>query len=157
MSVQPSEQRSRDAGAGRKLSLLIVEDDAADAYLISRALAENPLVGTVTHARDGVEALAMVAEGKIAPDLAFIDLHMPQMNGFMLLSALANCGAPTFPMVVLTSSSAPNDAMRSRLRSAVQVVIKPNTVSEMYDVLDAAIAEVCPLELAAPRTWETYG
>jgi len=145
MITQSLERPGRHAAPGRKpgLNLLIVEDDAADAYLIGRVLAENPAVGTVTHAHDGVEALAMVALGEVAPDLAFIDLHMPHMNGFTLLSAFANRPGPVFPMVVLTSSSAPNDAIRSRLRKAVRVVTKPNTVSEMYAVLKSAIDAVC--------------
>jgi len=131
-------------GQGPGLNLLIVEDDAADAYLIGRALSDNPAVGTVTHAHNGVEALAMVALGEVAPDLAFIDLHMPHMDGFNLLSAFSNRPGPAFPMVVLTSSSAPNDAMRSRLRRAVRVVTKPDTVAEMYAVLKATIDAVCP-------------
>ena len=45
------------------LCILAVEDDEADAYLICRALADNPVVGEVVHARDGVEALALVESG----------------------------------------------------------------------------------------------
>src|SRR5258708_5264340 len=86
------------------LCILVVEDDEADAYLIARALASQPMVGTVVRALDGVEALEMVERGKVAPDLAFIDLHMPRKNGFSLLVALGDRSEPRFPAVVLTSS-----------------------------------------------------
>jgi CheY-like chemotaxis protein len=123
---------------------LVVEDDEADAYLIVRALSDNPAVGKVIHARDGVEALAMAESGEVTPDLAFIDLHMPRMDGFDLLLAFSANSKLGFPMVVLTSSTAPNDAVRSRLRNAVRVVTKPETVVELYSVLMAAIEALCP-------------
>src|SRR5580658_5683531 len=68
------------------LCVLVAEDDEADAFLLGRTLADYPAVGKVVHARDGIEALAMVERGEVAPDLAFIDLHMPRMNGFDLIA-----------------------------------------------------------------------
>jgi hypothetical protein len=46
-------------------------------------------------------------------------------------------------MVVLTSSASPADAIRSRLRSAIRVVTKPDTVAAMYAVLKTTIEGVC--------------
>jgi CheY-like chemotaxis protein len=134
------------------LFVLLVEDNEADAYLIERALTDNPMVGRVSRARDGEEALAMVKSAEILPDLALIDLHMPRMDGFDLLVAFATQPGLDFPMVVLTSSSARNDAIRSRLRSAVRVLIKPDTVAELYAVLKTAIEEVCHPQLRAAAT-----
>ena len=125
------------------LCVLVVEDDDADTYLIGRALEDNPAVETMFHARDGIEALAMMDRGEVAPDLALIDLHMPRMDGFGLLFALAGRSGADFPKVVLTSSSSPSDAIRSRLRSATRVVTKPDTITEMYAVLKTTIEAVC--------------
>jgi CheY-like chemotaxis protein len=125
------------------LCVLVVEDDEADTYLILRALQDNPGIGTMFHARDGVEALAILERNEAAPDLALIDLHMPRMDGFGLLFALSGRSGSAFPMVVLTSSSSPSDAIRSRLRSAIRVVTKPDTVVEMYAVLKTTIDAVC--------------
>jgi CheY-like chemotaxis protein len=126
------------------LCILAVEDDEADAYLIRRALSDNPMVGKVVHACDGLEALAMVDNGLVAPDLAFIDLRLPRMDGFDLLLAFASRPRQGFPMVVLTSSGSPSDAIRSRLRSAIRVITKPSTVTELYTVLKNAIEAICP-------------
>jgi|HubBroStandDraft_1064217.scaffolds.fasta_scaffold194296_2 CheY-like chemotaxis protein len=125
------------------LNVLLVEDDDADTFLIARALMAIPAIGAMFHARDGIEALAIVERGEVAPDLALIDLQMPRMNGFGLLFAFACRSGPSFPMVVLTSSSSPTDAIRSRLRSAIRVVIKPDTVTEMRAVLKTTIEAVC--------------
>ena len=125
------------------LCVLLVEDDDADTYLIGRALEDNPAIGTIFHARDGIEALAMLERGEVAPDLALIDLHMPRMDGFGLLFALSGREGPSFPLVVLTSSSSPSDAIRSRLRRASRVITKPDTIAEMYALLETTIEAVC--------------
>jgi CheY-like chemotaxis protein len=134
----------RETHEPRGFSVLVVEDDEADAYLIGRALEDNPAVETVVRARDGVEALGMIALGEVTPDMAFIDLHMPRMDGFDLLTALAKRPTPRFPTAVLTSSAAPNDAIRSRLRSATRVVTKPDSDAELYSVLATAVDALCP-------------
>ena len=77
---------------------------------------------------------------------------MPRMNGFGLLFALAGRSGPDFPIVVLTSSSSPSDAIRSRLRNAIRVVTKPDTVAEMYSVLETTIEAVCRHPGARPAS-----
>ena len=120
------------------LEILLVEDDEADAYLIAEALAEHPRVGNIIRAKDGVEALDLLTEGGLEPALAIIDLHMPRKNGFNLLLELT-CAGRQFPMIVLTSSTAKSDAIRSRLRGASRVLAKPDTVEELRDLLDDVI------------------
>jgi two-component system, LytTR family, response regulator len=151
-SARPYPDVSRlhsDTPAGRRLRILTVEDDEGDAYLICNALADNPAVGAVVHARDGIEALSMIERREVEPDLAFIDLRMPRMDGFDLLVALANGRERGFPMVALTSSAAPGDAVRSRLRGVARVVIKPASVPELYAALKAAIDAIRPRPGAA--------
>jgi CheY-like chemotaxis protein len=128
---------------GADLCVLLVEDDDGDAYLIERALMANPNVGGIIRATDGVEALALVQIGAVAPDVALIDLHMPRKNGFQLLVEFAALDQPHFPMVVLTSSTAPTDAMRSRLRGATRVLTKPDSVEALDELLAMAITSAC--------------
>jgi signal transduction histidine kinase/DNA-binding NarL/FixJ family response regulator len=139
------------------LCVLLVDDDEADAYLIDRALGAHPEVGRVVHAKDGVEALALVQRGGLEPDIAFIDLRMPRMDGLQLLVALANGDDHAFPMVVLTSSSSPDDAVRGRLRSADSVIIKPDNIVEMSAALRPSIDAVRRRGAAAdPRRGPGY-
>jgi CheY-like chemotaxis protein len=138
---EPAQPTLRTAGPG--LCVLIVEDDDADAYLIECALAANPNISDVVRAVDGVEALRLVDTGGVRPDVALIDLHMPRKNGFQLLADFAARPEPYFPMVVLTSSTAPTDAMRSRLRGAARVLTKPESTQDLETVLAAAIQSAC--------------
>ena len=134
--------RARDATHRAGLCVLVVEDNAADAYLICRALGDQKLVDQVVHANDGVEALQMIEDGEVAPDLAFIDLQMPRKGGLSLLSALAEREQPGFPMVVLTSSTAPVDVMRSRMRGAVRVISKPESYYDLQSRLNREIRRI---------------
>ena len=131
--------RAKDFALRPGLCVLVVEDDAADAYLICRVLGSQDRVSQVVHAADGVEALRMVDEGDVTPDIAFIDLQMPRKGGLSLLAALADRPAPGFPMVVLTSSTAPADVMRSRLRGATRVISKPDSYFGLQARLDREI------------------
>ncbi|MEJ0058742.1 MAG: response regulator [Terricaulis sp.] len=122
------------------LQILVVEDDEADAYLIERALSNHPRVGSVLRASDGIEALELLEEG-VAPDLVIIDLHMPRKDGFSLLVELG-CAGSAFPMVVLTSSTAPSDAIRSKLRGADTVLTKPDSIEDLRKLLTIAVAAI---------------
>jgi two-component system response regulator len=125
-----------------RLRVLLVEDDEADVYLIRRALANNPRVGEVVVARDGVEALELIEYWSTAPDLAIVDLHMPRRDGFALLRDFASRKTDPFPSIVLTSSRAGADALRSKKRGAVEFLTKPNSVEKLTTALDRVIAMI---------------
>ena len=131
------------AAATPGLCVLIVEDDEADAYLICRSLWNQTRVGRVVRACDGAEALRMVERGEVTPDLAIIDLRLPVLDGFEVLAALASRDGPGFPMVVLTSSQAPHDGVRSRLRGAARVICKPAAAEDLEMALASVIDWVC--------------
>jgi CheY-like chemotaxis protein len=136
--------------------VLVAEDDEADAYLICGALARLSRVDKVVRVSDGFEALRMVEQAEVAPDLALIDLQMPRKGGLSLLLALAERPGPGFPLVVLTSSKAPVDAMRSRLRGAVRVISKPDTTEALQAELAAAIEAVCSARARGQPHLTTY-
>ena len=115
-----------------------------ESYLVAYDITDPRRLRKVARACDGVEAMEMVERGEVEPDIAFIDLHMPRKNGFNLLAAFGCQTEQAFPMVVLTSSTAPTDAIRSRLRGAVRVVTKPDTVEALEQVLALSIEAVCP-------------
>jgi CheY-like chemotaxis protein len=128
------------ASAPEPLHILMVEDDEADAHLIRRLLKEHPRIGNVIRAVDGVEALEMLHVG-FNPDLCFIDLQMPRMNGFALVNEIV-ARQLKFPMIVLTSQSAPTEADRRRLRPAKQILSKAETVVQMRRLIGAALERI---------------
>jgi CheY-like chemotaxis protein len=130
---------SAQARGSDQLRVLLVEDNAADVYLITRALARNPRVAEVVQAQDGVEALDLIESGAAEPDLAVIDLHLPRKDGFALLRELKLRGSTQFPSVVLTSSRSAADAMRSKNRGAEVVLVKPSSAAKLDALMDGVI------------------
>jgi CheY-like chemotaxis protein len=127
---------------GADLQILLVEDDAADAYLIQLALARNPSVSRVVLAKDGVEALALIDADDTRPDLAIVDLHMPRKDGLALLSDLSTRESAQFPAIVLTTSTSGDDILRSWKRGAVEFLTKRDSVHEMAAALDHVISNL---------------
>ena len=131
-----------DLDDSEKLRILVVEDNAADAWLIENALANIPHVGNITHVNDGAQALQMIDSGYLAPDLAIIDLQMPHVDGFKLLVELGCRELNDFPKIVLTSSMARSDYVRSRLRGAARVFTKPDSLEELSALLTRTILNI---------------
>jgi two-component system response regulator PhoP len=94
------------------VDILFVEDDDADAYLVQRILNANPRVGSVTRARDGEEALRMVATGEVHPDIGIIDLQMPRMDGMTLMRRIQELDI-SFAYFVFSSSASAVDMLRA--------------------------------------------
>jgi CheY-like chemotaxis protein len=120
--------------------LLVVEDDETDRHLITLALQSCPRVNTISYAEDGVAALAVLDQLETMPALAFIDLHMPRMNGYRLLQELEARPGAKFPVIVLTSASEHSDIVRGILGPSVRIITKPSTLSEMTETLQKVIA-----------------
>lgn len=120
-----------------QLEILVVEDDEADAFLIKRLLTAHPRIGNVIRAVDGVEALEMLGMG-VYPDLAFIDINMPRMNGVTLVAEIG-LKRLRFPMIVLTSAKALSDPTQRRLRRVDQVLSKPHSIDAFREILTTAV------------------
>lgn len=115
----------------RPFDVLLVEDDAADAMLIEEALSERGERNLV-QVTDGVAALEYLrAPDSVRPDLIVLDLNMPRMNGRDLLKVLKNDDdLRTIPVVVLTTSTAPDDVTGAYSSHANAYVAKPVNLDE---------------------------
>ena len=73
-------------GDPRPYSILVVEDNISDVFLLERALEKQPIDFQLTHLRDGAEALAFIRrEGPYAnarrPDLILVNMNLPKVDG----------------------------------------------------------------------------
>jgi two-component system, chemotaxis family, response regulator Rcp1 len=113
------------------LQVLLVEDSPGDLRLTQEALREvNPFLHLHV-ASDGVEAMAFLRhEGASAdtprPDLILLDLNLPKMDGREVLACIKqDAGLKTIPTIVLTSSEAEADVVKSYRLQANCYLIKP--------------------------------
>ncbi|PRH80524.1 response regulator [Streptomyces solincola] len=110
----------------RPYDVLLVEDDVADAMLIQDALADRG-ARNLTQVDDGLAALEYLRDpDSTRPDLIVLDLNMPRMNGRELLAVLkGDENLRTIPVVVLTTSAAPDDVTGAYRQHANAYVTKP--------------------------------
>ncbi|GGX58718.1 response regulator [Streptomyces minutiscleroticus] len=112
--------------ATRPYDVLLVEDDIADAMLIQDALTDRG-ARNLTQVADGVQALEYLRDPNHSrPDLIVLDLNMPRMNGREFLAIVKeDADLRSIPVVVLTTSSAPDDVSGAYQHHANAYVTKP--------------------------------
>lgn len=117
--------------AGRAIEILLVEDDPGDELITREAFEHNKLKNNLHVAHDGEEGLDFLYqrgqyEGAPRPDLILLDLNLPKYDGRQLLEKVkSDPDLARIPVVVLTTSSAEEDILRSYELHANAYVTKP--------------------------------
>ena len=117
--------------AGRAIEILLIEDDAGDELITREALEHNKFKNKLHVAHDGEEGLHFLyRRGKFQdvprPDLILLDLNLPKYDGRQLLEKIkSDADLSRIPVVVLTTSSAEEDILRSYKLHANAYVTKP--------------------------------
>jgi len=113
------------------IDVLLVEDDPGDTLMIREAFTDNKVRNTLACVTDGVEAMRYLRrEGEYAdaprPDLILLDLNLPRKDGREVLAEIKGDEAlRAIPVVVLTTSQAEEDVLRSYQLHANAYVAKP--------------------------------
>lgn len=113
------------------VEVLLVEDDPGDVLMTREAFEEHKLRNHLNVVSDGVEALAYLrGEGQYAgatrPDLILLDLNLPRRDGREVLREVkADDQLRRIPIVVLTTSEAEEDVLRSYDLHANAYITKP--------------------------------
>ena len=121
--------------------ILLVEDNEGDIVITEYAMRQAKLVNHMMVARDGDEALDVLFkrngfEDAATPDLILLDLNLPKTDGFEVLKTIkSNKTLMRIPVVVLTSSSADIDRIKSYDLHANCFVAKPVRSSEFIHVV----------------------
>ena len=123
--------------------ILLVEDSPTDIELTQEALEEAKVANRLHVVRNGEDALAFLRrEGEFTdapcPDIILLDLNLPRMNGAEVLEAIRSDPDLThLPVIVLTTSSADEDVLRSYQLHANSYVRKPLELQLFIDAVRA--------------------
>lgn len=126
----------------KPVDILLVEDNPGDARLTREAMAHNSMPSTIYDVRDGEQALAFLRRqapfaSAPTPQLVLLDLNLPRRDGREVLEDMKRDPAlQHIPVVVLTSSEAEEDILRSYRLHANCFVTKPVDLDDLSRVLE---------------------
>ncbi len=108
------------------LTFLLIEDDEIERLKFARVLQKNNYNHTLIEAENGEKALEILENNKELPDLIFLDLNMPKMNGLEFLKNLKSNPALRYtPVVILSTSSNHNDLKETYEVGIAGYIVKP--------------------------------
>jgi two-component system, chemotaxis family, response regulator Rcp1 len=131
----------------RPYQILLAEDSAADVGIVRIALRDQNLDHVLQVARDGEEAIALIEQAdndsRIAgPDLLLLDMHLPKYDGEAILKRLRSTERyAQIPVIVMTSSDAPQDQARAQKHAAMFYFRKPSRLEEFIQ-LGAIVSDI---------------
>jgi two-component system response regulator len=135
------------------IEVLLVEDDPGDELMTREAFEDNKIANRLHVTHDGEEALDFLyrrGEHENAPpiDLVLLDLNLPKYDGREVLQQIrADPGLTHMPVVILTTSSAEEDVLRSYKLHANAFVTKPVDVNQFI----AAVRQIDEFFLSVAR------
>jgi len=139
--------------AERAIDVLLIEDDPGDELITREAFEHNKINNNLHVAHDGEEGLDFLYqrgayEGAPRPDLVLLDLNLPKYDGRQLLETIkSDPDLKHIPVVVLTTSSAEEDILRSYKLHANAYVTKPVDVNQFV----AAVRQIDEFFLSVVR------
>jgi two-component system, chemotaxis family, response regulator Rcp1 len=126
---------------GRPAELLLVEDNYGDVLLVREAFRSAKIRNNLSVARDGEEALKMLRQqgeygDQTPPDLILLDLNLPRMDGREVLHTIKNDPQLLrIPVIVLTSSKAEIDILKTYELRANGYIVKPVTFDRLQEIV----------------------
>jgi len=127
------------------VTILMADDDEQDCILAQKALKQCHLVNDLHFVRDGVELMDYLnrrgpyaERGKAPrPGLILLDLNMPRKDGRAALEEIKNdSNLQRIPVVVLTTSEAEEDILRTYDLGASSYITKPVTFQGLVDIME---------------------
>lgn len=125
------------------INILLVEDNDLDAEILKRTLTKIGASHSLVRANDGLEALEILKQEVdeprlVHPYIILLDINMPRMDGHEFLAVLRATpelkGARVF---VFTTSDSKKDVHIAYQNNANGYIVKPNSTSELNDILNS--------------------
>lgn len=126
---------------GSAIEILLVEDNEGDIILTKKAFEKGKIMNRLHVVKDGEQALDFLYrrngnEGVPRPDMILLDLNMPKMNGQDVLKVIkADDDLKTIPVIILTTSNADEDILKSYKLQASSYIRKPVDFKQFGQVI----------------------
>ena len=123
------------------MEILLVDDSEDDVMILQEGFTDSKLINIVSTVRDGEEAMAYLRrQGEYKdvhlPGLILLDINMPKMNGFEVLKEIkADPALQHLPVIMLTTSDAETDVVKSYSNGASSYIKKPVNFDNLQEVV----------------------
>ncbi len=124
------------------LTILLADDDPDDRLLVREAFEENHLLNPLETVEDGEELMDYLfkrgkfTETAVRPSLILLDLNMPRKSGIEALQEIkSDASLRTIPVIVLTTSKAEEDILRTYDLGVNSFIVKPVTFESLVDLV----------------------
>lgn len=118
----------------KKLEVLLIEDHLPDAHLVRRTLNKSGIDHTLRVIWDGEDALRYLEE--FTPDIIFIDLNLPKVNGLEILTEVSNNKRlKDIPVAIVTTSNTDLFKEVTEVFDVETYIVKPLKVEDVYSFL----------------------
>ncbi len=126
-------------------TILIADDDADDRLFMIEAFRHNGFRHEVKFVEDGEDLMnylthqkGFTAENAPVPSLILLDLNMPRKNGFQALTEIReDRGLRRLPVVVMSTSSANGDVVRTYDIGVNSYIVKPHNFLKLVEIISA--------------------
>ncbi len=122
----------------RNASILICDDDEDDLYLVKSVFNDTKFGNQTVYLKNGVELLNYLQnyKGETSIGLILLDLNMPKMDGRETLKVIKNTAEfRHIPVVILTTSNAPQDIEQCYELGANCFITKPSSYEGLNDAI----------------------
>lgn len=135
-------------------TILLAEDDTDDRELFSEALSRIDVEIVIHYAENGSEAIMKLEEMATKPDMIFLDINMPVMNGWQCLKTLkADERYKHIPVIIYSSSSHHREKQIASEMGALLFFTKPNDFYHFKEKLELIVTSKDPGNLHEHRSF----
>jgi CheY-like chemotaxis protein len=128
------------------MTILYVDDDPDDRQIFQEAISAIDAGYVCITAQDGLAALSLLSDRK-SPDIIFIDINMPLMDGKSCLTEIrGNKNTAHIPVIMCTTSNNPDERKKCEDLGASDFFLKPFSYREMKEII-ASILKSVKIEL----------
>jgi CheY-like chemotaxis protein len=108
------------------IEILLIEDNLGDIELVREGFEEARVANNLRTIVDGQEAIDFFMKGEDLPDIVLLDINLPKASGFEILETIrSQPHSLDIPVIMLTSSEADSDVVKSYQNTANSYVTKP--------------------------------